>query len=118
MKPNKRTQGALGEQQAIDYLLKKKYSVLERNYRFEHREIDIIADDNGSLVFIEVKARRSKQFGDPEDAVTESKRKQIRKTADGYLFEHQIEDRVCRFDVIAIEYDGSTPVIRHLEDAF
>lgn len=115
---NKRRHGNIGEQIAVDYLVKKQYRILQRNYRFEHGEIDIIADDHGVLVFVEVKARRSKQYGDPEDAVTPSKRKQIRKTADGYLFENNIDDRECRFDVIAIEYDGGNSTIRHLEDAF
>jgi len=108
----------MGEQLAVGYLEKKNYRILRRNYRFEHGEIDIVADDHGVLVFVEVKARGTREFGEPEDAVTESKRKKIRQTADGYLFENGIEDRDCRFDVIGIEFEGQLPVIRHLEDAF
>ncbi|HUL44867.1 MAG TPA: YraN family protein [Bacteroidota bacterium] len=110
--------GAVGEQLAIEYLEKKAYHILQRNYRFEHGEIDIVADDHGVLVFVEVKARSSREYGEPEEAVTESKRRKIRHTADGYLFENGIDDRICRFDVIGIEFGQQRPVIRHLEDAF
>lgn len=115
---NKRKQGAEGENLAVAFLEKKGYRVLDRNYRFERGEIDIVAEDNGVLVFIEVKARSSKTFGEPEDAVTESKQRRIKNAAEGYLFEHNIDDKECRFDVIAIEYEGKDTIIRHLEDAF
>ena len=118
MRLEKKTTGKDGEELAVDYLQKKGYRILERNYRFEHGEIDIIADDNGSLVFIEVKTRRSKKFGEPEDAVTLRKRNQLKKTADGYLYQRNIDDRECRFDVLAIEYEKNTPIIRHIENAF
>jgi putative endonuclease len=117
--PNKRTQGAEGEDLAVDYLEKKGYRILDRNFRYDHGEIDIIAEDeHRTLVFIEVKARRTKTYGDPEDAVTVSKRKKIRKTADGYIFLYSIDDQMCRFDIIAIEYERTKPTIRHIEDAF
>ena len=78
--------GRNGEDLAVDFLIQKGYRILQRNFRFEHGEIDIVADDRGVLVFVEVKARRTKQFGEPEEAVSIRKRKQIRKTALGYLF--------------------------------
>jgi putative endonuclease len=115
---NKRTEGEKGEDLAVAYLEKKGYRILERNYRYERGEIDIVAEDNGALVFVEVKARRSKTFGEPEEAVTESKQRQIKNVAEGYLFEHNIDDRECRFDVVAIDYEGNRTVIRHLENAF
>ena len=115
---SKTRKGTIGEDLAVEYLIKKGYRVLQRNYRFEHGEIDIIAEDGSVLVFVEVKARRSKEFGEPEDAVTPRKRKKIRATADGYLFENNIDDKECRFDVIAIDYQNSKTEIRHLEDAF
>jgi putative endonuclease len=117
--PNKRTQGTEGENLAVDYLEKKGYRILDRNFRYDHGEIDIIAEDkHRTLVFIEVKARRSKTFGEPEDAVTVSKRKKIRKTADGFIYLNSIDDQMCRFDIIAIEYERNTPTIRHIEDTF
>ena len=115
---NKRQRGNAGEDLAVDFLAKKGYRILERNYRFERGEIDIIAEDDDMLVFVEVKARRSKEYGAPEDAVTAGKQDQIRKTADGYLFEKNIDDRSCRFDIVAIDLGMKEPGIRHIEDAF
>jgi putative endonuclease len=115
---SKTKKGTIGENLAVDYLEKKGYRILQRNYRYEHGEIDIVAEDGNALVFVEVKARRSKKFGEPEDAVTPRKREKIRATADGYLFENNIDDKECRFDVIAIDYQGDKTEIRHLIDAF
>jgi putative endonuclease len=115
---NKRNKGTIGEDVAVEYLKKKGYNILQRNYRFNHGEIDIIAEDGNVLVFVEVKARRSKKFGEPEDAVTPRKRDKIRATADGYLFENNIDDKECRFDVLAIVYECDKVVIRHIIDAF
>jgi putative endonuclease len=115
---NTRSRGALGEDTAVDYLRKKGYRILARNFRYERGEIDIVAEDQHELVFIEVKARRTKRFGDPEDAITAAKCRQLWKVAEGYLFQHELEDKECRFDVVAIEYMNNVPVIRHLIDAF
>jgi putative endonuclease len=115
---NRRKSGADGENLAVDFLRKKGYRILEQNFRFERGEIDIIAEESETLVFVEVKARRSKTFGDPEDAVTEHKRSQIRRIAEGYLFKKNIEEKACRFDVIAIQYHDGEVDIRHLENAF
>lgn len=115
---SKTQKGTIGEDLAVDYLEKKGYRILQRNYRFEHGEIDIIAEDGNVLVFVEVKARRSIEFGEPEDAVTPRKREKIRSTANGYLFENNIDDKECRFDVIAIDYQGDKTEIRQLKDAF
>ena len=115
---NQREKGQAGEETAVDYLVKKGYHILERNFRFERGEIDIIAVDREDLVFVEVKARRSAAFGDPEDALTPSKCNQIRKVAEGYLYKRNIDDQLCRFDIIGIVYQNNIPVIRHLVDAF
>jgi len=115
---NKRERGRLGEDQAVDYLQKKGYRILKRNFRFERGEIDIVAEDGDTLVFVEVKARRTKSFGEPEDAVTVFKRKQLRKIAEGYLFRNNIDGKACRFDVIAIQYVGKDAIVRHLVNAF
>jgi putative endonuclease len=115
---NRRTQGKAGEELAALFLVQKGLRILERNYRFERGEIDLIAEEGDELVFIEVKARRSTAFGAPEDAVTEEKQEQVRAVADGYLYEHDIDNRPCRFDVIAIEFNQNSPVVRHIENAF
>ncbi len=115
---NRRRQGQLGEDLAAQYLEQQGFRILERNYRFERGEIDIIAEEGNELVFVEVKARRSTVFGAPEDAVTEEKQEQVYAVADGYLFEHDIDNRPCRFDVVAIEYHEKSPDIRHIRDVF
>ncbi|HLF20511.1 MAG TPA: YraN family protein [Bacteroidota bacterium] len=115
---SKRQRGNVGEELAAKFLIKKGYKILERNYRFEHGEIDLVAEDGDELVFVEVKSRKSKSFGEPEDAITEKKEGHVRDAAEGYLFEKSIENRMCRFDVIAIEFHNGVADIRHTKDAF
>jgi len=115
---NRRTEGTAGEDLAARYLEQHGFKIIERNYRFERGEIDLIAEEGDELVFVEVKARRSTLFGTPEDAVTEEKQEQVRSVADGYLFEHDIDNRPCRFDVIAIEFKNNNADIRHIKNAF
>jgi putative endonuclease len=108
----------LGEGLAVDFLVKKGYRILERNYRFERGEIDIVAEEKDELVFVEVKARGSKSFGEPEDAVTIGKQKKIRYVAEGYLFQHHIDGKTCRFDVVTVKVGRKEPEIQHYENAF
>lgn len=115
---NRRIQGKAGEDLAARFLEQNGCKIIERNYRFERGEIDLIAEDGDELVFVEVKARHSSVFGTPEDAVTEEKQEQVRTVADGYLFERDIENRPCRFDVVAIEFKNSKTEIRHIRNAF
>lgn len=115
---NKRTRGTIGENLAVDYLRENGYRVLERNYRYDRAEVDIIAEDNEVLVFVEVKARRSKTYGEPEEAVTLRKQMQLRKAAEGFLLERNIEDRECRFDIVAIHWETNEHRVHHIVDAF
>ncbi len=117
---NKREFGSKGEELASKFLEKLDYDIVERNYRFGHGEIDIIAKDNkrNHLVFVEVKSRKNDEFGPPELAVTPSKQKQLRKIAAAYLYEKEINDLDCRMDVIAIEFQHKPPLINHIENAF
>ena len=115
---NTRKRGTQGEDAAVVYLERKGYRILVRNFRFDRGEIDIVAEDCDRLVFVEVKTRRSKIYGHPEEAITEAKCRQLWKVAEGYLFEHNLDDQNCRFDVVAIEYNNNIPVIRHIKDAF
>lgn len=110
--------GTGGEDIAVDYLQKKGYRILQRNFRFGRGEIDIVAEDGSALVFVEVKTRHSSDYGEPEDAITPGKRKQLRKIALGYIFVHGIDSKECRFDVIAIKYEGTDMHMRHYENAF
>ena len=115
---NYRKKGSQGEDFAAEYLRKKGLRIIDRNFRFRRGEIDIIAEDGGVLVFVEVKARWSHSYGDPEDAVSASKCRQIERVAQGFVGLHRLDDRPYRFDVVAVEYEGEKQVIRHIENAF
>ena len=118
MSVNKREQGNKGEEIATQYLEEQGFKIFARNYRFERGEVDIIAEDGGELVFVEVKMRSSLAFGSPEEAVTPQKEEQIRNVAEGYLFEHGIEGKPCRFDIVAIQIAGEKQQINHIRNAF
>lgn len=110
--------GKIGEEIAVQYLLKEGYSIVLRNFKFDRAEIDIIADSpDGVLVFVEVKTRHNDFFGDPESFVKPGKIKQLLKAADGYLQEHGSEKDV-RFDVIGIVKNKKEERLKHLTDAF
>lgn len=118
MKPNRRKQGNEGEDLACTFLERAGYQILTRNYRFERGEVDVVAKDGEEIVFAEVKARHSNAFGQPEDAVDETKQAQIADVAEGYLSEHDLEGATVRFDVVAISYKDGIPQIEHIKDAF
>lgn len=112
---NKRRIGAEYEDAAARYLEAKGYEILARNFRCRAGEIDLIASEGRGLVFVEVKYRRSRQNGLPEEAVSRTKMRTIARVADYYRVRYQVPDTVsCRFDVIAIEGEE----IRHYRDAF
>ena len=110
--------GRQGEVAAIAYVKKKKYKILEKNFRALRGEIDIIAQNKNTLVFIEVKSQRQPGFGEPEERVHIKKQKQIGKIAAVYLQNKEHYDIDCRFDVITVSFHQSEPVIEHFEDAF
>ena len=117
--PDRRKQrGAAGEALAAQFLEQQGLKILSRNFRFERGEIDIVAEDGDELVFVEVKARRTNAFGEPEDAVTPQKQEQIQHVAEGYLLEHNIRDHSCRFDVVAIVFQQGKAKINHIKNAF
>ena len=100
---NKRTVGAEGEQKAIAYLQERGYTLLEHNFYCRNGEIDIIAKDEGYLVFLEVKYRTNVKNGYPEEAVGKRKQKSIIDCARYYLYKnHYREETPCRFDVVVI----------------
>jgi putative endonuclease len=113
--------GELGEQVATNFLIARGYRIVERNFRCKGGEVDIIAREAGdkSLVFIEVKARRSLAYGVPQLAVTPFKQRQISKAALTWLTKNHQLDSNARFDVIAIllHSDGNHAV-EHIKNAF
>lgn len=119
MSGNKKDVGNRGEELAVNLLKEKKFEIIERNYRYGHGEIDIIAKDGDIMVFIEVKTRKNLEFGPPEMSVTKNKQRQIRKIAGAYLIEKNIKDVDCRLDVVAILLNKNLPPeINHIENAF
>ena len=109
--------GSEGEQLACEYLQSQGYEILARNYRACNGEIDIIARQGKTLVFVEVKTRQRGGFGEPEEWVDERKQRQIGKVASLYLHNQRLEEMDCRFDVVAVDR-MTRPVIRHIQDAF
>ena len=122
MAENKQTPhdlGKSGEKIALNYLIDNKYKIIARGFRLFRGEIDIIAYDQETLVFVEVKTRRSTDYGSPEESVTPSKQRQIRKIAQGFLVKNNLQDVECRFDVISLSFDEKEGCsIRHIKDAF
>jgi putative endonuclease len=109
--------GKKGEKIAIDFLLKKDYQILEKNYRFLKAEVDIIAQKENILAVVEVKTRSSDYFGNPQDFVNPKKIKLLLSAIDYYVNENDLDVEV-RFDIIAIIHQKNKTKIEHLEDAF
>ena len=109
--------GERGEDLAIEYLLKQGYLIVERNWRFQKAEIDIIAQKGTTLAIVEVKTRSTDYFGDPQDFVKPKKIKLLVKAVDEYVSTRDLEVEV-RFDIIAIIKKKNAFEIEHLKDAF
>lgn len=109
--------GKKGEQMAVDFLINNGYDIIERNYRFDKAEVDIIAQLQDTLAIIEVKARSTIDFGDPQDFVKPKQIKNLVKAVDEYIIVNDLEVEV-RFDIIAIVKEGNKYQIEHLKDAF
>jgi putative endonuclease len=120
MPPSAQQLGMDAEDLAARFLVSKGYRILQRRYRTRSGEVDLIAvSGDSTLVFVEVKARRSTEFGTPAEAVHPAKQARLGRVAAEYLASHPAGDSPCRFDVIAILWSGGPePVLDHLEDAF
>lgn len=110
--------GCEGEELAAAYLERRRYRIIERNYRCKGGEIDIVARDGKTVVFIEVKTRKNSVYGPPQLAVTPFKQRQISKAALTWLAKSRQLDAAARFDVISITFSGREPEIEHIPNAF
>ncbi len=110
--------GKKGEDIAVAYLKSRGYQIIERNYRCPLGEIDVVARDRDTIVFVEVKSRKSQEFGDPQLAVVKGKQKKISRISLMYLKEKHLYPCDARFDVVAIKMlpDGNT--IDLIQNAF
>ena len=104
---SRRDTGILGEKLAGDFLKKRGYRIIETNYRCRHGEIDIIARHKDFLVFIEVRSKKSLQFGTPEQSISEAKKRHLKATALHYQQTHEKLPPQWRIDVVALELDAS-----------
>lgn len=110
--------GIKGEEIAENFLQTKGYTILHRNWRWQQKEVDIIAETNGLLIFIEVKTRSNNYFGNPEDAVNYKKQDYLKTAAEEFMYQYP-EYQLIRFDIISIiTKKGKLEEIVHFEDAF
>ena len=109
--------GKDGELIALMFLQKEGFSILKTNWRFQKAEVDIIAQDNNFLVFVEVKTRGSRKFEKPEDAIDKKKISLYKDAAEGYL-EQYPTDAEIRFDVMSIVIAKDETQIEHIPNAF
>jgi putative endonuclease len=110
--------GREGERLAEQYLKKKGYKVIERNYRCRGAELDLIVLDRRVIVFVEVKTRTGHGFGSPFEAVEFRKQQKMIQAAQYFLNEKKLYQRDARFDVVGISWPAGEPVVEHIENAF
>lgn len=111
--------GERGEAIAVAYLKGQKFTIVDRNFRCKAGEVDIIARESKTLVFVEVKTRSNAAYGPPQLAVTPFKQRQISKAALTWLAKKKLHDASARFDVIAILLrEHEVPEIEHIRNAF
>ena len=110
--------GADGERAAEKFLRRQRYTIIERNYRGRRGEVDLIALDGQTVVFIEVKTRTQPGFGSPLEAVHSRKQWQIQRTAQQYLAEKRLHDRDARFDVVGVWWDNAQVHCELIKNAF
>jgi len=118
MRNSRRKFGEKSESIAASYLKKQGYKIIEQNYRTKLGEIDIIAKDKDTIAFVEVKARRSGQFGNPKWAVTPKKQRKISMVALQYLKTNGQSNVKARFDVVSIISSHDNPNIEIVKNAF
>ena len=113
---NNKLKGGTGEGLAVKYLEKKGYEILEKNFKTKVGEIDIVAATERCLIFVEVKARQSDEYGEPAEAVTAAKQKKISQVASQFITKYRYFDCNVRFDIIEVRLDKKE--INHIENAF
>jgi putative endonuclease len=117
MPDSRRALGRWGEQMAADYLRENGYGIEEMNYRCPRGEIDIVARDGSVVAFVEVRTRRGRGHGTPQESITPAKQRKLIEVAQTYLQERELSDVDWRIDVVAISIDGDGPQIRLIRNA-
>lgn len=118
MKKNQKSSvGQKGETLACEYLMEKGMKIVERNCRTRFGEIDIIASSGDIFVFVEVKTKSSKFYGNPEEMINQKKRQKLIRLAHSYLQSKEIQDPLFRIDIISVMIEGEKTEIKHFENA-
>lgn len=110
--------GVRGEVVAEQHLRRRGYVIVERNFRCPLGEVDLIALDRGTVVFVEVKTRRDASFGAPIEAIDGRKRRRLQRAAQVYLNRKRLNERLARFDVVAVDWSGTDPSCELIVNAF
>ncbi len=116
--PARRTVGTTGEESAVAYLQRMGCEIIGRNVRLGHDEIDIVVRDGDDLVFVEVKSRRGRFAGAPEESVTPVKQERLRRASEAFVARARLVDVSCRFDVVTVRFADGTIVVNHIRNAF
>src|SRR5262249_51632155 len=110
--------GKSGEDLACRELERRGYAIVARRYRVRGGELDVIARDGDTMVFVEVKTRVGRAFGDAAEAVTPIKQVRITRLAEQYLVRHHLSDCPCRFDVVSVQIDADGTRVNVIQNAF
>ena len=110
--------GRHGEDLVRRFLIEEGHTVLDRNWRYGHLELDLVTMDANGIHFVEVKSRRTPMQAEPEESVNATKRRRMVRAAEGYLRVKGLEDMECSFDVASVTFDGQRTEIRYLPEAF
>jgi putative endonuclease len=112
MKGTRKRLGDAGEEIAVRELTRRGYQVRERNWRCPEGELDIVAEQGETLVFVEVRTRRGDRFGTPEESITPAKRAHLIASAQAYLQAYSLENRDWRIDIVAVEMSSRGELVR------
>ena len=115
---NRQSLGKRGEDLACAELRRRGYAILARRYRTRFGEIDIVAREGDTFVFVEVKARTTSRFGEGAAAVTGGKQRRIGQMALDYMLRRRVSECPCRFDVVSVDLSSAQPVVEVYRDAF
>ena len=110
--------GEIGERIAARWLTRKGWRIVYRRFKNGRRDIDLVAQRDELVAFVEVKARKGCEFGDPVEAVNHRKQRELAKSAHVWIDRHGRTDEAYRFDVVGVLVDGERVLVKHVEDAF
>ena len=110
--------GELGERIAERWLRRHDWRVVQRRFRNGHRDIDLVVEREGTVAFVEVKARKGREFGDPVEAVNWSKQRELARSASVWIDRHGRPEESYRFDVVGVLVEGERVRVRHVPNAF